>query len=35
MTAPDYLPLAKTVSGAPFDAIYVIVNTQKYGGGGI
>ncbi|MDD4257034.1 MAG: M64 family metallopeptidase [Bacteroidales bacterium] len=35
MTAPDYLPLAKMVSGAPFDAIYVIVNTQKYGGGGI
>jgi hypothetical protein len=35
MTAPDYRPLAQAVSGAPFDAIYVIVNTKKYGGGGI
>lgn len=35
MTAPDFLPIAQTVLGAPFDAIYVIVNTTKYGGGGI
>jgi hypothetical protein len=35
MTAPDYRPLARAVSGAPFDAIYVIVNTTTYGGGGI
>jgi len=35
MTTPDYRPLAQAVSGAPFDAIYVIVNTKTYGGGGI
>ncbi len=35
MTLPDYLPLAQTVSGSPFDALYVLVNTEKYGGGGI
>lgn len=35
MTAPDFLPLAQAVAGVPFDAIYVIVNTSKYGGGGI
>ncbi|MFA5444029.1 MAG: M64 family metallopeptidase [Bacteroidales bacterium] len=35
MTTPDYRPLAQAVSESPFDAIYVIVNTQTYGGGGI
>lgn len=35
LTAPDYRLLANAVSGSPFDAIYVIVNTKKYGGGGI
>lgn len=35
LTAPDYLLLANAVSGSAFDAIYVIVNTKKYGGGGI
>ncbi|HRW94968.1 MAG TPA: M64 family metallopeptidase [Bacteroidales bacterium] len=35
LTAPDQRLLAQAVSGAPFDAIYVIVNANKYGGGGI
>lgn len=35
LTAPDQRLLAQAVSGAPFDAIYVIVNSNKYGGGGI
>ncbi|MDD2539111.1 MAG: M64 family metallopeptidase [Bacteroidales bacterium] len=35
LTAPDHRLLAGAVSGSPFDALYVIVNTNKYGGGGI
>ena len=35
LTAPDQKLIAKAVSGVPCDAIYVIVNTEKYGGGGI
>lgn len=35
LTVPDQRPLAKAVSGAPFDAIFVIVNAKTYGGGGI
>ena len=35
LTAPEYSLIASAASNAPFDAIYVIVNTDKYGGGGI
>jgi len=35
LTAPDQSLIASVASNAPFDAIYVIVNTNKYGGGGI
>ena len=35
LTAPEYSLVGSAVSNAPFDAIYVIVNTNKYGGGGI
>ncbi len=35
LTAPDHKKVAQIVSNAPCDAIYVIVNTDKYGGGGI
>ncbi len=35
LTLPDFSPLGKAVSGAPFDALFVIVNSDIYGGGGI
>lgn len=35
MTAPDQRAVARLAANAPCDAIYVIVNTDKYGGGGI
>ena len=35
LTAPDHKAVAKLASGAPNDAIYVLVNEEKYGGGGI
>ena len=35
LTASDHTLLCKLTSNAPCDAIYVIVNTDKYGGGGI
>ncbi|MDD2292812.1 MAG: M64 family metallopeptidase [Bacteroidales bacterium] len=35
LTAPDHKKVAQMVTNAPYDAIYVIVNTEKYGGGGI
>jgi len=35
LTAPDHLSVARAASGAPFDALFVLVNSQKYGGGGI
>ncbi len=35
MTAPDHRVIANISSNAQFDAIYVIVNTKKYGGGGV
>jgi hypothetical protein len=35
LTAPDHKKVAQLVSNAPCDAIYVIVNVDKYGGGGI
>jgi hypothetical protein len=35
LTLPDFSLLAKAVSGAPFDALFVLVNSTRYGGGGI
>jgi hypothetical protein len=35
MTAPDQQTICSVASNASYDAIYVIVNTDKYGGGGI
>lgn len=35
LTAPDQKEVSQIASNAPYDAIYVIVNTNKYGGGGI
>ena len=35
LTAPDQSKVASAASQVPYDALYVIVNTEKYGGGGI
>lgn len=35
LTAPDQSLVARAASNIPYDALYVIVNTDKYGGGGI
>jgi len=35
LTAPDHKKVVQLVTNAPCDAIYVIVNVNKYGGGGI
>lgn len=35
LTAPDHKSVAKIASEAPCDAIFVLVNEDKYGGGGI
>ncbi len=35
LTAPDQKLISQIASNAPYDALYVIVNTEKYGGGGI
>lgn len=35
LTAPDQQQICQIASAAPYDALYVIVNTSKYGGGGI
>ncbi len=35
LTAPDHKKVSQLASGAPCDAIYVLVNETKYGGGGI
>ena len=35
LTAPNHKQVAQIASNSPYDAIYVIVNTSKYGGGGI
>ena len=35
LTAPDQSIVASAASNIPYDALYVIVNTDKYGGGGI
>lgn len=35
LTAPDQKLVSQLASNAPYDALYVIVNTDTYGGGGI
>lgn len=35
LTAPDQTRISSIASNAHYDALYVIVNTDKYGGGGI
>lgn len=35
LTAPDQTAIASLASNAPFDALFVVVNEEKYGGGGI
>ncbi len=35
LTAPDHKEISRIASNAPYDALYVIVNSDKYGGGGI
>ena len=35
LTLPDHTAIADNVSGALFDALYVVVNDSGYGGGGI
>lgn len=35
LTAPDHKKVSSLASESPCDAMYVIVNTNKYGGGGI
>lgn len=35
LTLPDHTRIADNVSGAPFDALYIVVNDTGYGGGGI
>lgn len=35
LTAPNQTDICKLASNAPYDALYVIVNTDTYGGGGI
>jgi hypothetical protein len=35
MTTMDYRSVCDVAAGAPYDQIYILVNTDKYGGGGI
>ena len=35
LTTFDYKALADLITGVPCDALYVLVNSEKYGGGGI
>jgi hypothetical protein len=35
MTTTDYRSVCDVAAGAPYDQIYILVNTDKYGGGGI
>ena len=35
LTMPDQTAIADRISGVPFDAMYVVVNDDGYGGGGI
>jgi len=34
LTIQDHSTLARAVAGAPFDALFIIANDEKYGGGG-
>ena len=35
LTVTDYKAIADNVAGVPFDALFIVVNEEKYGGGGI
>ena len=35
LTVTDYMAIADNVAGVPFDALFIVVNEEKYGGGGI
>lgn len=35
LTVTDHKSIADNVAGAPFDALFIVVNEEKYGGGGI
>lgn len=35
LTITDYKSIADNVAGVPFDVIFIVVNEEKYGGGGI
>lgn len=35
MTTPDFKAVSDVAANAPYDALYILVNTEKYGGGGI
>ena len=35
LTVTDYKAIAENVAGVPFDALFIVVNEEKYGGGGI
>ena len=35
LTIQDHSKIAEAVSGAPFDALFIVANCAKYGGGGI
>lgn len=35
LTVTDYKSIADNVAGVPFDVIFIVVNEEKYGGGGI
>ena len=35
LTISDHSKIAEAVSGAPFDALFIVANCEKYGGGGI
>ena len=35
LTITDHKSIADNVAGAPFDALFIVVNEEKYGGGGI
>ena len=35
LTVPDHKAIADNVSGVPFDVLFIVVNENEYGGGGI
>ncbi len=35
MTTPDFRSVCDVAANAPYDQLYILVNTDKYGGGGI